>query len=45
MESLEQLRALEGGKNIYAKKSLAKIHLGIDTPEDLHLAHKLIDND
>mgnify|MGYP005696453371 FL=1 len=45
MESLEQLRALEGGKNIYAKKSVAKIHLGIDTPEDLHLAHKLIEND
>jgi 3-deoxy-manno-octulosonate cytidylyltransferase (CMP-KDO synthetase) len=45
MESLEQLRALERGKNIYAKKSIAKIHLGIDTPEDLHLAQKLLEND
>ena len=45
MESLEQLRALERGQNIYAKKSIAKIHLGIDTPEDLYLAQKLLEND
>ena len=44
-ESLEQLRALERGKNIYAKKSIAKIHLGIDTPEDLYQAQKLLEND
>jgi 3-deoxy-manno-octulosonate cytidylyltransferase (CMP-KDO synthetase) len=45
IESLEQLRPLERGKNIYAIKSIAKIHLGIDTPEDLYAAQKLLKND
>ena len=44
-ESLEQLRALDRKKIIYAKKSVAKIHLGIDTPEDLHSAQALRTND
>ena len=44
-ESLEQLRALDRKKIIYAKKSVAKIHLGIDTPEDLHSAQALLTND
>ena len=44
-ESLEQLRALEQGKIIYAMKSVAKIHLGIDTPEDLHEAQRLLLDD
>ena len=44
-ESLEQLRALDRKKIIYAKKSVAKIHLGIDTPEDLHSAQALLTDD
>ena len=45
IESLEQLRALDRKKIIYAKKSIAKIHLGIDTPEDLHAAQSLLIDD
>ena len=45
IESLEQLRALDRKKIIYAKKSVAKIHLGIDTPEDLHAAQSLLIDD
>ena len=45
IESLEQLRALDRKKIIYAKKSVAKIHLGIDTPEDLHAAQTLLIDD
>ena len=45
IESLEQLRALDRKKIIYAKKSIAKMHLGIDTPEDLHAARSLLIDD
>ena len=45
IESLEQLRVLDRKKIIYAKKSIAKIHLGIDTPEDLHAARSLLIDD
>ena len=45
IESLEQLRALDRKKIIYAKKSVAKMHLGIDTPEDLHAAQSLLIDD
>jgi len=45
IESLEQLRALDRKKIIYAKNSVAKIHLGIDTPEDLHTAQILLIDD
>ena len=45
IESLEQLRALDRKKIIYAKNSVAKIHLGIDTPEDLHTAKILLIDD
>ena len=42
VESLEQLRALDRGKIIHAKKSISEIHLGIDTIEDLNLAKKIL---
>ena len=45
IESLEQLRALDQQKIIYAKDSVAKMHLGIDTPEDLHAAQSLLIDD
>ena len=40
-EKLEQLRALDKGKKIGAIKSLSKVHIGIDTKEDLYKARKL----
>ena len=45
IESLEQLRALDQQKIIYAKDSVAKMHLGIDTPEDLYAAQSLLIDD
>ena len=41
-ENLEQLRALEKKKNIFAKLSKNMFHLGIDTKNDLYEAEELI---
>ena len=42
---LEQMRAMDNNILIHMIKSVAKIHLGVDTNEDLELANKLIGND
>ena len=42
---LEQMRAMDNNILIHMIRSEAKIHLGIDTYEDLKLANKLIGND
>ena len=42
---LEQMRAMDNNILIHMIKSVAKIHLGVDTYEDLELANKLIGND
>ena len=42
---LEQMLAMDNNILIHMIKSVAKIHLGIDTHEDLELANKLIGND
>lgn len=44
-ERLEQLRALDNNKKIGAIKSLSKHHLGVDTPDDLSKARKILIND
>lgn len=41
-EKLEQLRALENGINIYAIIAENRINIGIDTPEDLKHAEKVV---
>ncbi|MDG2060829.1 MAG: 3-deoxy-manno-octulosonate cytidylyltransferase [SAR86 cluster bacterium] len=41
---LEQLRALDANKNIFGESSSNEIHLGIDTPEDIILAEKIIES-
>jgi 3-deoxy-manno-octulosonate cytidylyltransferase (CMP-KDO synthetase) len=42
--NLEQMRAMDNKEVIYAIKSDGSIHLGIDTPEDLLKARKIIEN-
>ena len=42
---LEQLRALDNGIKISAIKSVSKIHLGVDTEEDLRIANEIAKND
>ena len=39
------MRAMDNNILIHMIKSVAKIHLGVDTYEDLELANKLIGND
>jgi len=41
-QKLEQLRGFENGLKFGAIKSVAKIHLGIDTPSDLEKALKIL---
>ena len=38
---LEQLRALDNGITINAIKSISKIHLGVDTEDDLKKANEI----
>jgi 3-deoxy-manno-octulosonate cytidylyltransferase (CMP-KDO synthetase) len=42
---LEQLRALDNGIRINAIKSVSKIHLGVDTEEDLRKANEIAKDD
>lgn len=42
---LEQLRALDNGVKINAIKSVSKIHLGVDTEEDLKKANEIAKED
>ena len=42
---LEQFRALDNGIKINAIKSVSKIHLGVDTEEDLRIANKIAKDD
>lgn len=42
---LEQFRALDNGIKINAIKSVSKIHLGVDTEEDLRIANEIAKND
>jgi 3-deoxy-manno-octulosonate cytidylyltransferase (CMP-KDO synthetase) len=42
---LEQLRALDNGIRINAIKSVSKIHLGVDTEEDLKKANEIAKED
>ena len=42
---LEQLRALDNGVKINAIKSVSKIHLGVDTEEDLKKANEIANKD
>ena len=44
-ENLEQLRALDKGKNIGAIESVSTEHIGIDTEEELTIARNLVSND
>tara|TARA_B100000686_G_scaffold41146_1_gene42613 strand:- start:4753 stop:5481 length:729 start_codon:yes stop_codon:yes gene_type:complete len=44
-EKLEQLRAVDNNKKIGAIKSVSKNNLGIDTPDDLTKARKILLND
>ena len=44
-ENLEQLRALDKNKAIGARESISKVHIGIDTEEDLTKARSLLLND
>ena len=40
-ERLEQIRAMDNQEAIFAKKSIADIHLGVDTEEDLETAREI----
>ena len=42
---LEQFRALDNGIKINAIKSVSKIHLGVDTEEDLRIANEIAKDD
>ena len=42
---LEQFRAIDNGIKINAIKSVSKIHLGVDTEEDLKKANEIAKED